>query len=420
MSGPSEPGAKRPGCAPFICAGAGSRRHCPRWLFSAGVWHWLAAAPQRARREERERRSPRGRRCRSCPIRRSPCPARRTARGPGPGLDLPPTARRGRARHAGRPGHPRAGPRGVPQGRRRDRQRRPRLPHRLGPDRGDRPGRERPRPVRRQRPGRQRHRPPGHLRHRARRRPARRRSRDTDNGVYDHDTVWDRAVGPMQFIPGTWRTVGGDLDGDGVKNPQDINDAAAATAIYLCAGPGNLADPSDAYAAVRRYNDSDSYARTVLAIAAGLPARRHDASALGPAGGVRRRAVRGAGHGEQAGAGRGHGSKAGGRFVRRCKSTGVRRPARPPGPGAATGAAQAGPGVGRHRVTKVPPPTARCRARSPVGGLPGGRCRRPLVAAVGGGSPARAVPIPGCARPPSPRPSRPLERRHRARRHPAQ
>jgi hypothetical protein len=90
---------------------------------------------------------------------------------------------------------------------------------------------------------------------------------DTDNGVYDHDTVWDRAVGPMQFIPGTWRSVGGDLDGDGAKNPQDINDASAATAIYLCAGPGNLSDPSDAYAAVRRYNNSDSYARTVLAIA---------------------------------------------------------------------------------------------------------------------------------------------------------
>jgi hypothetical protein len=90
---------------------------------------------------------------------------------------------------------------------------------------------------------------------------------DTDNGVYDHDTVWDRAVGPMQFIPGTWRAVGGDLDGDGAKNPQDINDAAAATAIYLCAGPGNLSRFPDAYAAVRRYNNSDSYARTVLAIA---------------------------------------------------------------------------------------------------------------------------------------------------------
>ena len=27
---------------------------------------------------------------------------------------------------------------------------------------------------------------------------------DTDNGPLDKDTVWDRAVGPMQFIPGTW------------------------------------------------------------------------------------------------------------------------------------------------------------------------------------------------------------------------
>ena len=27
---------------------------------------------------------------------------------------------------------------------------------------------------------------------------------DTDNGVYDGDKVWDRAVGPMQFIPTTW------------------------------------------------------------------------------------------------------------------------------------------------------------------------------------------------------------------------
>ena len=31
---------------------------------------------------------------------------------------------------------------------------------------------------------------------------------DTDHGVLDGDTVWDRAVGPMQFIPSSWRRWG--------------------------------------------------------------------------------------------------------------------------------------------------------------------------------------------------------------------
>lgn len=90
---------------------------------------------------------------------------------------------------------------------------------------------------------------------------------DTDGGRWDRDTVYDRAVGPMQFIPGTWRTVGSDADGDGVRNPQDIEDAATSTAVYLCSGPGDLRQSADLYQAVRRYNNSDSYARTVIAIA---------------------------------------------------------------------------------------------------------------------------------------------------------
>ena len=44
--------------------------------------------------------------------------------------------------------------------------------------------------------------------------------RDTDGGTYDRDLTWDRAVGPMQFIPGTWRTVGVDANGDGRKDPR--------------------------------------------------------------------------------------------------------------------------------------------------------------------------------------------------------
>ncbi|KRF28511.1 lytic murein transglycosylase [Phycicoccus sp. Soil802] len=93
--------------------------------------------------------------------------------------------------------------------------------------------------------------------------------RDTDGGAYDRDVSWDRAVGPMQFIPGTWRVVGVDANGDGRKDPQNIADAATATAVYLCSGPGDLSTDSGARSAVLRYNHSDAYADQVLAIAAG-------------------------------------------------------------------------------------------------------------------------------------------------------
>jgi hypothetical protein len=100
---------------------------------------------------------------------------------------------------------------------------------------------------------------------------------DTDGGSLDRDTTYDRAVGPMQFIPGTWRVVGSDADGDGVKNPQDMVDAATATAIYLCSGPGDLTRSDDLSAAIMRYNASDSYVRTVIAIA---DAYRHGVTEL--------------------------------------------------------------------------------------------------------------------------------------------
>jgi len=89
---------------------------------------------------------------------------------------------------------------------------------------------------------------------------------DTDGGVLDKDTVFDRAVGPMQFIPGTWSVVKVDADGDGKRNPQDIDDASLATAVYLCSGTDNLGTRTGQEAGVYRYNHSKSYVDLVLRI----------------------------------------------------------------------------------------------------------------------------------------------------------
>ncbi|MPZ95657.1 MAG: hypothetical protein GEU96_12290 [Propionibacteriales bacterium] len=91
--------------------------------------------------------------------------------------------------------------------------------------------------------------------------------RDSDGGRLDNDKVWDRAVGPMQFIPTTWASVAADGDNDGVRDPHDIDDAALAAGAYLCAGSGDLSTREGAEAAVFRYNHSESYVSLVLAIA---------------------------------------------------------------------------------------------------------------------------------------------------------
>ena len=90
--------------------------------------------------------------------------------------------------------------------------------------------------------------------------------RDSDAGRFDDDQVYDRAVGPMQFIPGTWTVVGVDGDGDGTRDPQDIDDAALATAVYLCSGDEDLATYGGQKAAVYRYNHSQEYVDLVISI----------------------------------------------------------------------------------------------------------------------------------------------------------
>ncbi|GLF98555.1 lytic murein transglycosylase [Streptomyces yaizuensis] len=87
---------------------------------------------------------------------------------------------------------------------------------------------------------------------------------DTDNGVHDGDTAYDRAVGPMQFIPSTWASWGQDANADGRKDPNNIHDAALAAGRYLCAGERDLRDSADLDRAILSYNQSRTYLRTVL------------------------------------------------------------------------------------------------------------------------------------------------------------
>ncbi|MFD3410001.1 lytic murein transglycosylase [Streptomyces cyaneofuscatus] len=88
--------------------------------------------------------------------------------------------------------------------------------------------------------------------------------RDTDNGVHDGDRTYDRAVGPMQFIPSTWANWAMDGNGDGRKDPNNIYDAALAAGQYLCAGGRDLGVRADLDRAILSYNRSDVYVRTVL------------------------------------------------------------------------------------------------------------------------------------------------------------
>jgi membrane-bound lytic murein transglycosylase B len=88
---------------------------------------------------------------------------------------------------------------------------------------------------------------------------------DSDHGLLDGDTTYDRAVGPMQFIPGTWRTNGMDASGDKVADPNNIYDAAFAASRYLCAGAGGQRVDTQAglQAAAFSYNHSAAYVSAV-------------------------------------------------------------------------------------------------------------------------------------------------------------
>jgi len=87
---------------------------------------------------------------------------------------------------------------------------------------------------------------------------------ETEGGLRDSDRGNARAMGPMQFIPETWRLYGVGANNEGGTNsPDNIFDAALSAAGYLCFRGHDLATPEGWIKALRAYNLSDQYARTV-------------------------------------------------------------------------------------------------------------------------------------------------------------
>lgn len=88
-----------------------------------------------------------------------------------------------------------------------------------------------------------------------------------DSVRWHGDPDWDRAIGPMQFIPSTWETWQSDGDGDRSADPHDLDDAAWAAARYLCASGADLTTGEGWEAAVLSYNRSGQYVADVRAAA---------------------------------------------------------------------------------------------------------------------------------------------------------
>jgi membrane-bound lytic murein transglycosylase B len=92
---------------------------------------------------------------------------------------------------------------------------------------------------------------------------------DSDGGEIDGDASIDRAVGPMQLIPQTWRNWHTDGNADGVEDPQNLDDSVMAAANYLCRASTALDTEQGWRNAVLAYNGSESYLEAVARTAAG-------------------------------------------------------------------------------------------------------------------------------------------------------
>lgn len=88
--------------------------------------------------------------------------------------------------------------------------------------------------------------------------------KDSDDGELDGDPNFDRAVGPMQFIPSTWRRHAADGNGDVVEDPHNLYDAALAAGNYLCKASTALNTDDGLRRAYFSYNHSVAYVDNVL------------------------------------------------------------------------------------------------------------------------------------------------------------
>ncbi|MDX2576825.1 bifunctional lytic transglycosylase/C40 family peptidase [Streptomyces scabiei] len=87
---------------------------------------------------------------------------------------------------------------------------------------------------------------------------------DTDNGKWDGTSQGERAVGPFQFLPSTWESIGKDANGDKIADPHNADDAALGAAIYLCGNGRDLTKRDQLKAAILQYNHSNEYVANVL------------------------------------------------------------------------------------------------------------------------------------------------------------
>ncbi len=88
---------------------------------------------------------------------------------------------------------------------------------------------------------------------------------DSDGGWIDGNPLVDRAVGPMQFLPGTWRTHGMDGSGDGIADLDNLYDAARSAADYLCQNGIGLDGDQGLTTAYTAYAGAAPYAAIALA-----------------------------------------------------------------------------------------------------------------------------------------------------------